>query len=64
MTRVKVRPGESPEKTLRTLKKKVDKEGILKTTKAKRFHLKPSIKKRAKQKLAKKYNRKRKETAF
>ena len=59
MTKVKVRPGESPEKTLRTLKKKVDKEGILKTTKAKRFHLKPSIKKRAKAKMALKYKKKK-----
>lgn len=59
MTRVKIRPGEPIDKALRTLKKKLDKEGVLKAVKAHRFYLKPSIKKRAKSKAAKKYQRHR-----
>lgn len=57
MTRVKIRPGEPIDKALRTLKKKLDKEGVLKAVKAHRFYLKPSDKKRAKSKAAKKYQR-------
>lgn len=57
MTRVKIRAGEPIDKALRTLKKKLDKEGVLKAVKAHRFYLKPSIKKRAKSKAAKKYQR-------
>ena len=52
MPTVKVRIGEPIEKALRSLKKKVDREGILKTAKAHRFYDKPSIKKRAKSKAA------------
>lgn len=57
MPSVKVRMGESIEKALRALKKKVDKEGILKTFKAHRFYDKPSVKSRAKAKAALKYRR-------
>lgn len=57
MTSVKVRVGDSIEKALRTLKKKVDKEAIMKTVKANRYHCKPSIKKRAKSKAALKHKR-------
>lgn len=54
MTNVKVRIGEPIDKALRALKKKVDKEGIMKSAKAHRYYDKPSIKKRAKSKAAKK----------
>ena len=55
MPSVKVRPGEPIDKALRILKKKLDKEGVMKTAKAHRFYDKPSIKKRAKSKAALKY---------
>lgn len=57
MTTVKVRPGEPIDKALRVLKKRLDKEGVMKSVKAHRFYLKPSIKKRAKSKAALKYKR-------
>jgi len=57
MTTVKVRPGESIDKALRALKKRLDKEGVMKAVKAHRFYMKPSIKKRAKSKAALKYRR-------
>ena len=59
MTTVKVRPGDSLDKALRMLKKRLDKEGVMKTLKANRFYLKPSIKKRAKSKAALKYKKTR-----
>ena len=59
MTFVKVRSGESLEKALRALKKKLDKEGVMKTAKANRFYDKPSVKNRAKSKAALKYKLKR-----
>jgi len=52
MPSVKVRVGEPIEKALRALKKKLDKEGIMKTAKAHRFYDKPSVKSRAKSKAA------------
>lgn len=52
MASIKVRIGESIDKALRALKKKLDKEGVMKAVKAHRFHDKPSIKKRAKSKAA------------
>lgn len=55
MPSVKVRVGEPVERALRILKKKVDKEGIMKASKAHRFYDKPSVKKRAKSKAAAKY---------
>ncbi len=55
MPNVRVRTGESIEKALRSLKKKLDKEGIMKAAKAHRFYDKPSVKKRAKSKAALKY---------
>lgn len=54
MTSVKVRIGEPIEKALRALKKKLDKEGVMKTVKKNRFYDKPSVKNRAKSKAAKK----------
>lgn len=59
MTSVRVRTGDSVEKALRSLKKRMDREGIMKTVKAHRFYLKPSIKKRAKAKAALKYKNRR-----
>jgi small subunit ribosomal protein S21 len=56
---VKVRIGESIDKALRTLKKKLDKEGVMKSVKAHRFYLKPSVRKRAKSKAAMKYQKQR-----
>lgn len=55
MPSVKVRVGDSIEKALRALKKKVDKEAIMKIAKANRYHNKPSVKKRAKSKAALKH---------
>lgn len=55
MPNVKVRTGESIDKALRALKKKLDKEGIMKAAKAHRFYDKPSVRKRAKSKAALKY---------
>lgn len=54
MTSVRVRMGEPIDKALRQLKKKLDKEGIMKSAKAHRFYDKPSVKKRAKSKAARK----------
>ncbi|NGX56666.1 MAG: 30S ribosomal protein S21 [Candidatus Anoxychlamydiales bacterium] len=54
MPSIKVRIGEPIDKALRILKKKLDKEGIMKTAKAKRFYDKPSVRKRAKSKAARK----------
>ncbi len=57
MTSVKVRIGEPIDKALRILKKKLDKEGVMKVVKAHRFYDKPSVKSRAKSKAALKYRR-------
>lgn len=57
MSSVKVRTGDSIDKVLRVLKKKLDKEGIMKAAKAHRFYDKPSVKRRAKSKAAMKYQR-------
>ena len=62
MTSVKVRSGESIEKALRILKKKLDREGVMKTAKANRFYDKPSIKNRAKAKAAAKAIQKNKKS--
>lgn len=59
MSLVKVRTGDSIDKALRALKKKLDKEGVMKAVKAHRFYAKPSVKKRAKAKAALKYKRQR-----
>jgi len=59
MTIVKVRVGDSIDKVLRALKKRLDKEGVMKSVKAHRFYSKPSVKKRAKSKAALKYRRQR-----
>ncbi len=59
MSVVKVRTGDSIDKALRALKKRLDKEGVMKSVKAHRFYLKPSIRKRAKSKAALKYKKQR-----
>jgi len=59
MTVVKVRVGDSLDKVLRALKKRLDKEGVMKAVKAKRFYSKPSVAKRAKSKAALKYRKQR-----
>ncbi|MDP1835988.1 MAG: 30S ribosomal protein S21 [Chlamydiales bacterium] len=59
MTQIRLRAGDSIDKALRILKKRLDKEGVMKTVKAHRFYLKPSIRKRAKSKAAQKYRRTR-----
>ena len=50
MTEIKLKKGEPVEKALRRLKKKVDREGTLKTVRAKRTFEKPSEKRRRKMK--------------
>lgn len=55
MPSVKVRIGESIDKALRALKKKLDKEGIMKAAKSHRYYDKPSVRARAKSKAAAKY---------
>ena len=59
MSSVKVRPGEPIDKSLRTLKKKLDKEGVMKVVKAKRYYDKPSVATRLKSKAAKRYQKTR-----
>lgn len=49
---VKVRKGEPLEKVLRRLKKKLDREGILRAVKAKRYFEKPCETRRQKRKVA------------
>lgn len=52
MTEIKLKKGEPVEKALRRLKKKVDREGTLKTIRAKRTYEKPSERRRRKMKVA------------
>ena len=47
-TEVKIRKGESVEKALRRLKKKLDREGVMKDIRAKRHFEKPCEKRRRK----------------
>ncbi len=52
MTEIKIKKGESVEKALRRLKKKLDREGVLKEVRNHRRFEKPSEKKRRKMKVA------------
>ncbi|MFT4692515.1 MAG: 30S ribosomal protein S21 [Verrucomicrobiia bacterium] len=52
MTEIKIKKGESVEKALRRLKKKLDREGTLKDVRDHRRYEKPSEKKRRKMKVA------------
>ncbi len=45
---VKIRKGEPVERALRRLKKKLDKEGVMREIRAHRHYEKPSVKKRRK----------------
>lgn len=49
MSEVKVRKGESVDKALRRLKKKLDREGVMREIRAHRHFEKPSERKRRKQ---------------
>ncbi len=53
MTEIKLKKGESVEKGLRRLKKKLDREGTLKEVRNHRRYEKPSEKKRRRMKVAK-----------
>ncbi len=59
MAEVKVQEGESIESALRRFKRKVQQEDIIKEVKRHSFYLKPGEKKRVKQALARKRNRKK-----
>jgi small subunit ribosomal protein S21 len=56
---VKIQEGESIESALRRFKRKVQQEDIIKDIKKHSFYLKPGDKRRAKQALAQKRNRKK-----
>lgn len=49
MAEVKVRKGESVDKALRRLKKKLDKEGIMREIRSHRYYEKPSERRRRKE---------------
>ena len=59
MAEIKVQEGESIDNALRRFKRKVQQEDIIKDIKKHSFYLKPGDKKRAKQALARKRNRKK-----
>lgn len=48
MSEVKVRKGETVDKAVRRLKKKMDREGTMRELKARKYFEKPSLKKRRK----------------
>ena len=58
MARVRVRKNENTEKAIRRFKRKVEREGILRDVKNKRYYQKPSVRKKTKRKLAEKRRRK------
>ena len=59
MAEVRLQEGESLENALRRFKRKVQTEDIIKEVKKHSFYLKPGEKKRVKQALARKMNRKK-----
>ncbi len=59
MAEVTVQDGETVESALRRFKRKVQQEDIIKEIKRHSYYLKPGEKKRAKQALARKRNRKK-----
>jgi small subunit ribosomal protein S21 len=59
LAEVKLQDGETLENALRRFKRKVQQEDIIKEVKRHSFYLKPGEKKRAKQALARKRNRKK-----
>ena len=52
LTEIKLKKGESVDKALRRLKKKIDREGTLKTVRSHRHYEKPSERRRRKEKAA------------
>ena len=52
MTEIKLKKGESVDRALRRLKKKIDREGTLKVVRNRRHFEKPSEKRRRKEKVA------------
>ena len=58
MAKVTVRKNELVEKALKRFKRKVEKEGIMRDIKNKRYYKKPSVRKKEKKKLAAKRRRK------
>ena len=52
MTEVKLKKGESVDRALRRLKKKIDREGVLREVRNHRHYEKPSEKRRRKEKIA------------
>ncbi|MBE0540884.1 MAG: 30S ribosomal protein S21 [Verrucomicrobia bacterium] len=52
MTEIKLKKGESVDRALRRLKKKIDREGTLKTVRSHRHFEKPSERRRRKEKAA------------
>lgn len=50
MVEIRLKRGESVDKALRRLKKKLDREGILRDARARRTHEKPSVRRRRKAK--------------
>jgi len=59
LAEVKLQEGETLENALRRFKRKVQQEDIIREVKRHSFYLKPGEKKRAKQALARKRNRKK-----
>ena len=59
MAEIQIHEGESIENALRRFKRKVQQEDIIKEIKKHSFYLKPGDKRRAKQALARKRNRKK-----
>jgi small subunit ribosomal protein S21 len=53
MSDIKLRRGESIDRALRRLKKKVDREGTIKEVRERRSYTKPSVRKRERKKRAK-----------
>jgi small subunit ribosomal protein S21 len=52
LTEIRLKKGESVDRALRRLKKKIDREGILKIVRAHRHYEKPSERRRRKEKAA------------
>jgi small subunit ribosomal protein S21 len=52
LTEIKIKKGESLEKVLRRLKKRLDREGVLREVRSHRYYEKPSEKRRRKMKVA------------
>jgi small subunit ribosomal protein S21 len=52
LTEVKLKKGESVDRALRRLKKKIDREGVLREVRNHRHYEKPSEKRRRKEKIA------------